>query len=49
MKQNPAPAGDDDGRMIPALREDWIYSFIAALSGGEREYKYKSIAQSKGL
>ncbi len=54
-KNNPAPAGDEEGRMILAARESEIYFTMASLSGAEREYSLplggdvpgnKSIAQS---
>lgn len=38
MKKRHAPAGDDDGLMIPAVREELMYLFIASLSGVERGY-----------
>lgn len=37
-KKKPAPAGEDDGRIMPALSDDWIYSLIAKASGAESEY-----------
>ena len=37
IKKNPAPAGDDEGRINPAFREAEMYSFMAALSGPEIE------------
>ena len=38
-KKKPAPAGDEEGRMIPAAKEDRMYSSMACRSGAEREYK----------
>lgn len=37
-KKKPTLAGDDDGRIVPAQRGNWIYSLIAFVSGVEREY-----------
>ena len=37
-KENPAPAGDEEGRIRPAFNEDSIYSVMATLSGPEIEY-----------
>lgn len=36
-KKKPAPAGDNDGRMIPAASDSAMYLFMAPLSEGERE------------
>ena len=36
-KKNPAPAGNDDGRLIPAAKESLIYLSIALVSGADRE------------
>ena len=36
-KKNPAPAGDEEGRINPAFREAEMYSFMAARSGPEME------------
>lgn len=36
-KKNPAPAGDDDGRIMPAFNEKLMYSSMAALSRTEME------------
>lgn len=36
MKKNPAPAGEEqEGQMIPAARDESIYSCMAFLSGVE--------------
>ena len=35
-KKNPAPTGDEDGRMIPAARDSPIYSSMDSRSGQER-------------
>ncbi len=54
-KKNPAPAGEEEGRMSPAARESEIYFSMASLSGAESEYNMplggdipgtRSIAQS---
>ena len=37
-KKKPAPAGNEEGRMIPAAKEDRMYSSMACRSGAEREY-----------
>lgn len=38
MKKNPAPAGEvQEGQMMPAVRDESIYSCMAFLSGVERE------------
>ncbi len=37
-KKNPAPAGEEEGRMSPAARESEIYFSMASLSGTESEY-----------
>ena len=39
IHKNPAPAGDEEGRMISAATESCMYSSMAFLSGAEREYK----------
>ena len=36
-KKNPAPAGDDEGRMSPAAKLSPMYLSIARRSGAERE------------
>lgn len=36
-KKKPALAGDDGGRIMPAFNEDWMYSFMAKVSGGDSE------------
>lgn len=36
-KKNPGPAGEKDGRMIPAVSDTELYCFIASLSGRESE------------
>lgn len=36
-KKKPTPVGDEDGQVIPAYREDWMYSLIALVSGGDKE------------
>ena len=38
-KKKPAPAGDEEGRMMPAARPSLIYVSIAPLSGTDREYR----------
>ncbi len=54
-KKNPAPAGEEEGRMNLDARESEIYFSIASLSGTESEYNLplggdlpgsKSMAQS---
>lgn len=36
-KEKPQPK-EDDGRLMPAARESWIYLSMASLSGQERLY-----------
>lgn len=36
-KKNPAPAGEEDGRMMPAASELLMYSSMALVSGADRE------------
>ncbi len=56
-KKNPAPAGEEEGRMRPAFKDSLIYLSMASLSGPDREYKRplggevpgrRSMAQSYG-
>ena len=56
-KKNPAPAGDDEGRISPAASESLIYFSMALVSGEDRENNHplggevpgtKSMAQSYG-
>ncbi len=35
-KKKTAPTGEEEGRMIPAARESWMYFSIASCSGRER-------------
>ncbi len=37
-KKNPAPAGEEEGRMNPVARESEMYFSMAPLSGAESEY-----------
>ncbi len=56
-KKNPAPAGEEEGRMRSAFKDSLIYLSMASLSGPDREYKRplggevpgrRSMAQSYG-
>ena len=57
-EKNPAPAGDNDGRIIPTVRDSKRYFSIASVSGLDKENRrplggvvphLRSIAQSYGL
>ena len=57
-KINPAPVGEEEGRMMPAARDSLRYLSIAAVSGRDSENRHplggvvpgwRSIAQSYGL
>ena len=37
--KKPAPADDEEGQMIPAAKEDRMYSSLACRSGAEMEHK----------
>ena len=39
-KKAPVPPGEDEGRMIPAANESFMYWSIASLLGAEREHMH---------
>lgn len=54
-KKNPVPPGDEDGQMIPAACESWIYCSMVLVSGSDRMKSFPlggdvpgSMAQSYG-
>ncbi len=57
MKKNPAPAGEDEWRMSPAVMDSWMYLSMVSRSGPDREKRRprdgevprrRSMAQSNG-
>lgn len=48
-KKNPAPAGDEEGRIRPDFRESSMYSFMAFFAGVEMEYNLPFGREAPGM